>query len=144
MSGPSSSKLEVEVSLSGKCLCESVTYEITGEARPVVNCHCSRCRRHTGHFMAATAADVIDVTISGENLTWYDATDEVQYGFCGNCGSTLFWRTSRRPDLISIAAGTLKPPTGLETVAAIYRDFGSDYHHYDRSIETHGEDFPQS
>lgn len=130
------------MSLEGKCLCESMTYRITGPARPVVNCHCSRCRRHTGHFMAATAANVEDVEIVGDTLTWYDATDQVQYGFCGHCGSTLFWRSSRRPDLMSIAAGTLTPPTGLETVAAIYSDFGSDYHRYDDTIPTHPEDFP--
>ncbi len=130
------------MSLEGKCLCESVTYVILGDARPVVNCHCSRCRRHTGHYMAATAAAVGEVEISGDTLRWYDATDEVQYGFCGNCGSTLFWRTLRRPDLISIAAGTLTPPTGLETVAAIYTDSGSDYHAYEESIPSHGEDFP--
>lgn len=128
--------------LGGMCLCESVTYEITGPARPVINCHCSRCRRHTGHFMAATAAATEDVVIHGDTLIWYDATDQVQYGFCGRCGSTLFWRTERRPDLISIAAGTLTPPTGLETMAAIYADHGSDYHVLDVSIPTHGEDFP--
>jgi hypothetical protein len=129
------------VTLSGKCLCESVTYEITGEARDVVNCHCSRCRRHTGHFMAATATEVENLEISGDTLRWYDATETVQYGFCGNCGSTLFWRSGRRPDLVSIAAGTLTPPTGLKTVAAIYTNYASDYHHFDDSIPGHGEDF---
>ncbi len=99
------------MSLSGKCLCESITYEITGPARDVINCHCSRCRRSTGHFMAATSADVDDVQIHGDTLVWYDATDEVQYGFCGKCGSTLFWRTSRRPQTMSIAAGTLTQGT---------------------------------
>lgn len=93
--------------------------------------------------MAATAADAGDVTIAGETLTWYDATDEVQYGFCGKCGSTLFWRTERRPNLVSIAAGTLTPPSGLQTVAAIYTDFGSDYHVYDGSIPSYDEDFPR-
>jgi len=91
--------------------------------------------------MAATAAPVAAVEISGDALRWYDATDEVQYGFCGNCGSTLFWRTARRPDTISIAAGTLTPPTSLETVAAIYTDYGSDYHPY-IDVPSHGEDFP--
>jgi hypothetical protein len=94
--------------------------------------------------MAATAASVDDVEISGDSLVWYDATEEVQYGFCVNCGSTLFWRTGRRPELISIAAGTLTPPTGLQTVAAIYTDYGSDYHHYDPSIPSYGEDFPST
>lgn len=130
------------MNLEGMCLCESVTYEITGDARPVVNCHCSRCRRSTGHFMAATATQVESLHISGDTLRWYNATDEVQYGFCVNCGSTLFWRNSRRPDMVSIAAGTITPPTGLETVAAIYRNYASDYHVFDESIPTHGEDFP--
>jgi hypothetical protein len=92
--------------------------------------------------MAATAAATEDVAIHGDTLIWYDATDQVQYGFCGRCGSTLFWRTGRRPDSISIAAGTLTPPTGLETTAAIYADYGSDYHPYDSTIPTYGEDFP--
>lgn len=128
------------MTLSGMCLCESITYEIRGEARDVVNGHCSRCRRHTGHFMAASQATVDDVDIHGETLRWYNATDEVQYGFCGSCGSTLFWRTARHPDRISIAAGTLTPPTGLKTVAAIYTDYSSDYHSFDESTPRFPED----
>ena len=128
------------MSLSGMCLCETITYEVTGEARDVVNCHCSRCRRHTGHFMAATSARVDEVVISGDTLAWYEAAPGVEYGFCGNCGSTLFWRAARRPDLISIAAGTLTPPTGLRTAVAIYRDYASDYHIFDETIPSHGED----
>lgn len=130
--------------LAGKCLCETVTFVIDGPARPVVNCHCSRCRRHTGHFMAATAASVSNVEISGDTLTWYEAAEGTEYGFCSRCGSTLFWRTARRPGLVSIAAGTLTPPTGLETVAAIYTDYASDYHSFDDSIPAHREDFPGS
>lgn len=129
------------MSLSGKCLCESITYEITGEARDVINCHCSRCRRHTGHFMAATQAGEDDLQIHGASLTWY-ATADVEYGFCGNCGSTLFWRSTRAPGMVSVAAGTLTPPTGLQTVAAIYTDFASDYHDFDPAIASYGEDRP--
>lgn len=133
-----------EEHFSGACLCETITYEITGPARPVVNCHCSRCRRHTGHFMAATAAAAEDVEISGDTLTWYEAAEGVQYGFCSRCGSTLFWRTARKPGSLSIAAGTLTPPTGLETVASIFTDYASDYHRFDDSIPSHREDLPGS
>lgn len=91
--------------------------------------------------MAATATEVENLHVSGDTLRWYDVTDQVQYGFCGDCGSTLFWRTERRPDLVSIAAGTLTPPTGLRTVAAIYTNYASDYHTFDESIPSHGEDF---
>ena len=30
-----------------------------------------------------------------ENVRWYRSSDTVERGFCGRCGSTLFWR----PDL---------------------------------------------
>lgn len=130
------------MTLSGKCLCESIAYEIDGPVRDVINCHCSRCRRNTGHFMAATAAARDDLTIIGDTLRWYNATDDVQYGFCGNCGSTLFWRTARRPETVSIAAGTLTPPTGLKTTTAIFTDFGSDYHVYNDAVDSYPEDVP--
>ncbi len=122
-------------------MCGAISYEVTGPLRPVVNCHCDRCRRATGHFMAASAARRADVAIVGD-VTWYDATDEVQYGFCGTCGSTLFWRTSARPDTMSIAAGTLDPPTGLTTVEALFGDRASDYHTLDTTIPTHPGDWP--
>lgn len=130
------------MSLTGKCLCESITYVIEGEARDVVNCHCSRCRRHTGHFMAATGVDSDRLAVRGdEHLRWY-ATADVEYGFCGNCGSTLFWRTSRRPGYVAIAAGTITPPTGLKTMAAIFTDYASDYHRFDPDLPSYPEDRP--
>ncbi len=125
--------------LAGECLCESTNFVIDGPARPVVNCHCSRFR-HTGYFMAATATAVGD--ISGDTPTWYQAVEGTEYRLCSRCGSTQFWRTVRRPDLVSIAAGTLTPPTGLATVAVIYTNYASDYHSFDDSIPSHGEDFP--
>lgn len=132
------------MSLGGACLCGEVTYEITGQPRDIINCHCSRCRRHTGHFMAATGTDADSLEISeGESLRWY-ATADVEYGFCGTCGSTLFWRTSRRPGYVAIAAGTLTPPTGLKTIAAIYTDYSSDYHSFDPEVPTYREDRPHS
>lgn len=90
--------------------------------------------------MAATAADVEDLTVSGNALRWYDATDTVQYGFCGECGSTLFWRAADRPDSVSIAAGTLDPPTGLKTTAALFTADASDYHRIDDMIHHYDYD----
>jgi hypothetical protein len=132
------------MSSHGQCLCESIQYTVDAPLRDVVNCHCSRCRRSTGHFMAATEARREDVHIEGDTLKWYAPVEGTEYGFCGECGSTLFWRTTRTPEVMSIAAGTLTPPTGLRTVEAIYRNYGSDYHVYDETIPSYGEDTPDS
>ena len=124
----------------GQCLCEEIQYAVDGPLRDITNCHCTRCRRSTGHFMAATSAKREDIQIQGDTLKWYEPVEGTEYGFCGNCGSTLFWRTTRYPRFMSIAAGTLTPPTGLKTTTAIFLDYGSDYHHYDESLDNHGED----
>src|SRR2546429_4171204 len=55
-------------------------------------CHCTQCRRMTGHIMAATAARRADFSlVSDGELKWYVSSVEARRGFCGRCGSTLFW-----------------------------------------------------
>ena len=48
----------------GRCACGAVGLTVDGPLRPVTNCHCDRCRRITGHFLAATSAAVADLTVS--------------------------------------------------------------------------------
>ena len=67
----------------GQCLCGAVTYVVTGPLRDVVNCHCHRCRRWTGHHMAASAAAVDDLQVEGrESLGWFHPDEHAAYGFC--------------------------------------------------------------
>lgn len=118
-----------EARASGRCACGSIRYTVDGPLRPVMNCHCHRCRRITGHFMAATSADLTDLVIElTETLQWYEASSGVFYGFCSTCGSSLFWRNDDEPERWSICAGTLDPPTGLETTLSIWTSEASDYH----------------
>jgi hypothetical protein len=113
---------------SGRCLCGSVTYSVTHGLRDVLNCYCERCRRFTGHHLAATAASADDVSIEDptRQLTWY-AVEGADYGFCRTCGSSLFWRATAHPARLSICAGSLDPPTGLSTVEAWWASQASDY-----------------
>ena len=42
--------------LTGQCLCGAIAYEINGELGPIVNCHCSRCRKwHAAAFRTRTS-----------------------------------------------------------------------------------------
>lgn len=116
----------------GRCLCGAVRYEVRGPLRGVVACHCSNCRRWHGHHGAYTSASIHHVRIvERRSLRWYDsttdATPNVRRGFCGTCGSSLFWHPHDQ-DTISIAAGTLDAPTGLATVGHIWTSCGGDYY----------------
>jgi hypothetical protein len=131
------------LSTKGSCMCGGVTFEVRGPLRDVWNCHCSRCRNWTGHHMAGTRANTDDVHIVGA-VTWFrpDGQDDVgaEYGFCGRCGSSMFWRGDSRPQYITICAGTLDLPTGLRTAAAWWVAEHADYHHRVTVDEEHPHD----
>ena len=119
---------------TGGCLCGAVRYVIDGPLRDVVVCHCAMCRKAQGHIGAYTAAprDALHVTES-RGLKWYRSSDIARRAFCAECGATLFWEGAGRPS-ISVAAGTLDPPTGLRTVLQIHVDSAGDYYRVDASI----------
>ena len=102
---------------TGSCLCGAVTFRTHGPLRGVVYCHCSQCRKQTGHFFAATnvSDDCIEVA-GGDMLHWYAASAKARRGFCRNCGSALFWK-HKELDYVSVLAGAFNPPTGSKASA---------------------------
>ena len=124
----------------GHCACGAVRYGVDGPLRSVFNCHCDRCRRTSGHHVAATQCTVDALSIEDGALRWWSAAKGVEYGFCANCGSSLFWRTAADPGHVSIMAGTLDGPTGLRTAAAWFVDDASDYHERAQGLQEHPGD----
>jgi hypothetical protein len=123
-----------EIRATGGCLCGGVRYEVRGPLRGVIACHCSQCRRTSGHFVAATQCRSADLALdSDETLAWYRSSDEAERGFCARCGGNLFWRPTGR-DVTSIMAGTLDPPTGLSIERHIHVEDKSDYYEVSDSL----------
>lgn len=113
---------------TGHCLCGAVRFRTTGALREVLACHCSQCRRQTGHFYAATNVEDRNFTIEGgDNVTWYRASDSAARGFCKTCGSALFWKADNS-DYTSILAGSFDQPTGLKIGMHIYCADKGDYY----------------
>lgn len=113
---------------AGGCLCGAVRFRTAGPLRGVVYCHCSQCRRQTGHFYAATNVAEADLEIEGtERLTWYRASDFARRGFCATCGSALFWKRDGAED-ISVMAGTFDKPSGLRGEVHIFVADKGDYY----------------
>jgi hypothetical protein len=109
-------------------MCGAVRYRVTGALRDVVGCHCSQCRRMTGHFMAASAARHSDFALlTDATLRWFEISAEARRGFCGQCGSTLFW-AGHGLEHISITAGSLDDASGLKFACHIFvKDKGAYY-----------------
>ncbi|MEO5700545.1 MAG: GFA family protein [Casimicrobiaceae bacterium] len=119
---------------TGSCLCGGVRFEVSGALRDVVECHCAMCRKTHGHVAAYTAAPHAALRFASERtLAWYDSSPVARRGFCNTCGASLFWQRAAA-DVISIAAGTLDKPTGLQTTLQIFVDDAGDYYTIRRDV----------
>ena len=124
------------MSVKGSCECQGVVFELTGELRDVVFCHCSQCRKTSGHYWAATQVSKGNLNlIKATSLSWYDSSDKARRGFCSVCGSSMFYER-KGIDKISVSAGSLELPTSLDRMRHIYVASKGDY--YDIS-----DDLPQ-
>ncbi len=113
---------------SGGCLCGGVRYLVKGALSDVAGCHCSQCRKTTGHYFATTTCSLDALKFeTEETLSWYESSEGAHRGFCARCGSSLFWRRATE-DKIDILAGTLDSPTGLAMVDHIFTADKGDYY----------------
>ncbi|WP_208350499.1 GFA family protein [Pseudaestuariivita rosea] len=123
----------------GSCLCGAIEYHVSGPMRPVIACHCNQCRKSSGHHVAATSAKRELISIKG-NVTWYQSSDTARRGFCGVCGSQLFW--DGPGSHMSIFAGTLDEPTGLKLSGHIFCADKGDYYDIEDGLPKADQDHP--
>lgn len=113
---------------SGSCACGKVQFTIQGELQVPDACHCSVCRKISGHYWASSDVARSALQITGEeNLTWFASSTKVERGFCKTCGSTLFWAPVGR-DWLGVSMGALDTPTGTTLGMHIFVDDKGDYY----------------
>lgn len=112
---------------TGSCLCGAVHYTVNASTDDVTACHCTQCRKQSGHFVASVYAAWSDVSIDGsDNIRWYASSDFAKRGFCSTCGSGLFWVS---PEFgAAICAGSLDEPTGARLTNHIFVADKGDYY----------------
>ena len=121
----------------GSCYCGGVTYEAEGPLRPSVACHCTQCRKTSGHYWSATSVPKEKFRITKDDtLKSFWASETAERFFCNACGSSLFWEPRDEPR-ISIASGTLDNPTGLTTSKHIYVADKGCYYNIEAGPEQH-------
>jgi hypothetical protein len=113
---------------SGRCLCGAVTFEVAGELHGPDACHCSQCRRQSGHYWASTDVPRDALTVRGEDrISWYQSSPRVRRGFCSVCGSLLFWDPAGR-ERIAVGMGAFDPPTRTRLAMHIFTADKGDYY----------------
>ncbi len=112
----------------GSCLCGAVQFEVAGPLTPPNACHCTRCRKHSGHFEASTDVLRTALTVRGtKSLSWFQSSKKVRRGFCITCGSSLFWDPVEK-DWIAVSIGAFDPPTNTSLSMHIFVADKGDYY----------------
>lgn len=104
--------------LSGRCLCGRVTFTAVPKGA-MSACHCGMCRRMSGGVFLAVECEG-DVAVEGPVKT-YDSSAWAVRQFCGECGSTLFWRT-KAGDAVSVSIQAFEDPSAFAFESEIYID----------------------
>ncbi|MCF1463376.1 GFA family protein [Agrobacterium vitis] len=112
----------------GSCLCGAVRFQVNGDLPPPDACHCSKCRKHSGHYFASTDVPKDKIEIDGsETISWYQSSEKVRRGFCSVCGTSLFFDPPAR-DWIAVAMGAFDGPTQTQLKMHIFVADKGDYY----------------
>ena len=112
--------------LSGACMSGAVKLRVRTGATEARECHCTQCRRQSGHVLAF-------LTVPWDAVDWqgspaiYRHTEKADRGFCAGCGSYLYWR-ERSSDMVDLSAGLFHAPTGLHLGPPSFTGNKGDYY----------------
>lgn len=118
--------------LSGSCLCGQIKFTVQGPPQEPSVCHCSQCRKQSGHLWASAYVGDEQISITGP-LKWYASSATAKRGFCPSCGAFLFWKATAETTT-SFALGSIDGPTGLHLGKHIFTANKGDYYSIDDAL----------
>lgn len=102
--------------IQGACHCNLVKFEINGEPKLVVNCHCDDCKKRNGSAYStymAVQQNELNILSGEDKISGYTIENIGEKHFCANCGSPLYNNNYRYPGLYMIFYGALKNSESL-------------------------------
>jgi hypothetical protein len=66
-----------------------------------------------------------NVTVAGARKAYIRASDSgypVTFYFCPHCGSTVYWKPDRKPEMVAVAVGAFADPTFPAPSQALYSE----------------------
>jgi len=95
--------------VGGGCLCGAVRYEVDeGAVYDAGYCYCSMCRRASGGpVMSWALVREVGFRLESGEVRRYWSSESCRRGFCGECGSPLFYDGPAMVGMCGVNTGTL-------------------------------------
>jgi hypothetical protein len=118
--------------MKASCQCGKLTAAVAdGAEAATVVCHCLDCQRRSGSPFGSIAYFPKEaVTISGTPREFTRTTDtgnSFTTGFCPDCGSTVYAKASRMPEITGVTVGTLADPAFPAAIRSVYEQSKHDW-----------------
>jgi hypothetical protein len=129
---------DVQVPITGGCLCKAVRYSVSSQPVGTRQCWCRDCQYlGAGSSTVNLIFAVSDVTVTGDLKLFTSQADSgntMLRGFCPSCGTPVTSASTARPELVILRAGTLDH-TGVATPAMnIWTDSAPAWAHLDPDV----------
>lgn len=128
--------------LKGRCLCGKVRYEINGALGPVVQCHCSMCRRASGSAFATNAsveADAFRIVAGRKSIKTFESSKGGTRAFCRRCGSPVFGLIGEAPQIVRVRLGLLEDADGARPVAHVWAKSKAEWDEIGASLKQYDD-----
>jgi hypothetical protein len=129
----------------GSCLCRQVRFEIHGEIRDIVCCHCSECRKAQGSAFATNGVveEAEFRVVAGEHLlSSYEPSPGYAKFFCSGCGSPVISKDRRKPGVVRVRLGTIDSDIRERPMAHIFVGSRANWEEACDSIPEYDEFMP--
>jgi hypothetical protein len=102
------------ITRNASCSCGQLRLVAEGEPLRVSVCHCLACQRRTGSAFGLQARFARErVQIAGDSRQYVRISDEGEprtFGFCPECGATVYLVTGSAPDVVAVPVGAFADP----------------------------------
>ena len=137
----------MEAILRGECLCGAVRYECTGNPEDASYCHCDDCKKATGGpYTVGVLVKAVDLRMISGQVKGYttiaDSGRKITREFCPECGSPLFTRAEKYPDLVFLKAGCLDEPELIKPSCQIWTKRAVPWAYIDEKLPCYPESSP--
>ncbi len=104
---------------TGGCLCKATRYRVEGGPEYALQCYCRDCQHISGGGnLPQIAVRRETLSLSGSVRTYHwkaNSGNDLELGFCAECGSPIYKSTTLMPDMICLVAGSLDDPSAYSS-----------------------------
>ena len=131
------------MSITGGCQCGAVRYRVDAPLGEASICHCRMCQKAMGGFFGPFVGAPFDALIwTRGSLKRFRSSNQVNRGFCGDCGTPLTYEYSDKH--VSLAIGTLDRPGDIRLGEQLASPSRMPYFEELAGLPVHPMDEPQA